>query len=157
MGSRQGQIRRNVLPYINHLHFIHPFQPDGSVLLRRTSHPVNTGRQFPGTVGLDTDIFSDAVQRIHQCLIYPQPRLPACQNHRTARIFLHCGQNLFIGHLHPGFMTGIAKSTTEVTPRKTNEYSRCTRMEAFSLKAIEYLINLSHKPPYFLPTPVLLP
>ena len=46
-----------VLPGINHLYLVDPFQYHRGVLLGRASHPVDAVGQGACAVGLDTDLF----------------------------------------------------------------------------------------------------
>ena len=84
-------------------------------------------------------------------LVNPQSGLPSRQNHHPARIGSHRSQQFLIAHHLPFLVPGIAEITFQVTSGKTDKHRRRSHMESFALQAVEYFINLSHKPPYSLP------
>ena len=53
-------------------------------------------------------------------------------------------------------MPGIAKAAFQVASGEADEDGRRPCMEAFTLKAVEYLVNLFHRSPCFLLIPELL-
>ena len=157
MTGRNIQVSRNILSQINDLYLIHMSNLQRCPLFRRTGHPINIFRKKTSTVSFNADVTSRSMQSIHQSRINPQARLSPCKNHHPARILFNSFHNFPVFHLCSFFMARITKVTFQITSRKTDKYSRSACMISFSLQAVENLINLFHKRPYFLPIHILQP
>lgn len=152
--GRKRLVHGNVLPLVHHLHLIHTRDTQLRPLLGRAGYPVHIIRQRTRSVSFDTDKLPHAVQAVYELPVNPERRLSTRQYHRCCGIFPHFRQNLLIGHPDTLLVLRIAERALQVTAGKTDKDGGSTRMEPLSLQAVKYLVNLSHKLPHSIRTPV---
>ena len=155
LGGRDLLIKRHVLRRTileDDLEFINMTKASGGNLalplfdvnqLGRTGNPVDLTAfgQRTCAIGLHHQIQPMGMQLVAQRCRDLQGGFAACDDHISRGILEHSLNNLVFAHLNTFFKIGVAEPATQVTPCKTHEDGRRSRVMAFALQRIENLVD----------------
>ena len=97
------------------------------------------------TVRLDANVFTQLVQLVDKRVINPEGGFATCEDDGPRWAFGYLLHDFLVAHPGTCLVRCIAKGAFQITTRKANKERRRTRMESFTLQAIENLVDFTHK------------